>query len=314
MLRETARVEARRLELAAHRIAAARAVVALEARRVVRDRDAIAGSERGVRVRLFDDAGHLVAEDLARRGGSVRELGDVGAAEPAHLDAHEDLAGCAPRKRRLLDSDRRGGVIAGGSHENHLSVRSVIGRAHDNAPAPPCRLDSRRSPRPRRARGRRRAAEPPGRRRVPGSVDPGRTRSIHCDVDGPSRDQPARIRGRAHRRERHRNHSARRRTRVRDHLRRGGVRGGGAPRDRGERARPRPGLRVPPRAPAVSRVPRVAVPPRVRRARVGRPAAVVSREPALDPGRRRADRAPDRRSRRGSLRGASLGRLARAHR
>ena len=91
-----------RLKCAAHRVAAAPAVVAAAARHVMRRDHAIAGREAPhAGADLHDLAHHLVAEH-GRLGRGRVDLQDVGAAEPAAAHAQQELAGA--RRGRRADS------------------------------------------------------------------------------------------------------------------------------------------------------------------------------------------------------------------
>ena len=91
--------------------------MALAARHVVRDDDAVAdhapGHARAERDDLADD---LVAQDGRHPGPGVDDLRDVGAAEPAALEAQEGLAVADRRPREVLRPDAAGSAEDGRFH------------------------------------------------------------------------------------------------------------------------------------------------------------------------------------------------------
>ena len=93
-LGEAAGIEVGFFERAAHRLAAAPAIVAGAARHVVRGHDAVADAEAAHAVARLD---HVADDLVAEHGGNARarigELGDVRAAEPAAAQAQQQLAG-----------------------------------------------------------------------------------------------------------------------------------------------------------------------------------------------------------------------------
>ncbi len=123
-----------------------------EHRRALRDAGAVAG--------VGDRAGDLVAGNAHRPLGvrAVRARGDpqVGAADPARLDAHDDLAGARRRGRPLLDAQVAGAAVDERLHQTStwssaigrlLLPRAVRGPHRVHGGAPVRRRDRRRAAR-----------------------------------------------------------------------------------------------------------------------------------------------------------------------
>ena len=82
-----------------------------------------AGAERG---HLAHD---FVTEDRGHAGRGVDDLRDVGAAEPAALQAHEDLAGTDRGYRPVLGDQPTAATIDGGLHAAHVPTPAWPSRA-----------------------------------------------------------------------------------------------------------------------------------------------------------------------------------------
>src|SRR5439155_3459545 len=125
-LGEASRIQMTLLEGAAHRLAAAPAVVALAARDVVGRDHAVADAESmHAGARLDDVTDQLVTEDRRGLGLWSHDLCDVGAAQAAAAQAQQQLAGADRRPWPVLGRDAALATEDGGLHFTARSISTI---------------------------------------------------------------------------------------------------------------------------------------------------------------------------------------------